>query len=324
MIDGKQAKGYLAVISSPASGFRWAYLYHNSKMDVFIDSQVKFFEMVKGVYEEGVYDNMRNVVSKFIGRNEKEINKELLKLATYYGFSINVTNCFSGNEKGTVESAVKWIRNKVFAIKYEFNTFEEANSYLQQELVKINRNTSISEEMKCLKPYRSMYESAHIESRVVDKYSFIKVDANFYSVPDYLVEKNVLVKIYPNNIDVYYKQDKVATHIRDTGKNKTCIDISHYLDTFLKKPGALRNSTALKSVPELKDIFDKYYKNNPKSFIVKLNENKHLELKELIEVLKPDYQRINEDNNWVKEETIKQILEVTKLFTGGNTDELIH
>lgn len=57
---------------------------------------------------------------------------------------------------------------------------------------------------------------------------------------------------------------------------------------------------------------------------MKLNENKHLELKELIEVLKPDYQRINEDNNWVKEETIKQILEVTKLFTGGNTDELIH
>ena len=279
LIDGKQAKGYLAVISSPASGFRWAYLYHNSKMDVFIDSQVKFFEMVKGVYEEGVYDNMRNVVSKFIGRNEKEINKELLKLATYYGFSINVTNCFSGNEKGTVESAVKWIRNKVFAIKYEFNTFEEANSYLQQELVKINKNTSISEEMKCLKPYRSMYESAHIESRVVDKYSFIKVDANFYSVPDYLVEKNVLVKIYPNNIDVYYKQDKVATHIRDTGKNKTCIDISHYLDTFLRKPGALRNSTALKSVPELKDIFDKYYKDNPKSFIVKLKENKHLELK---------------------------------------------
>lgn len=212
----------------------------------------------------------------------------------------------------------------MFAIKYEFNTFEEADAYLQEQLVKINSNSSISEEMKYLKPYKPKYESAHIESRFVDKYSFIKVDANFYSVPDYLVEKNVLVKIYPNNIDVYYKQEKVATHIRDTGKNKTCIDIKHYLDTFLRKPGALRNSTALKSVPELKDIFDKYYKDNPKSFIVKLKENKHLKLNELIEVLKPDYQRINEDNNWIKEETIKQILEVTKLFTGGNTDGLIH
>ncbi|MGN1054295.1 MAG: IS21 family transposase [Erysipelotrichaceae bacterium] len=324
VINGECKKKYLAVISSPASGFRWAYLYHNSKMDVFIDSQVKFFDMVKGSYEEGVYDNMRNVVSKFVGRNEKEINRELLKLATYYGFSINVTNCFSGNEKGTVESAVKWIRNKVFAIRYEFDTFEEAEAYLQKQLVKINEGSSIDEEMKYLKPYRPKYESAHIESRLVDKYSFIKVDANFYSVPDYLVDKNVLVKIYPNNIDVYYKQDKVATHIRDTGKNKTCIDINHYLDTFLKKPGALRNSTALKSVPELKDIFDKYYKENPRSFISKLNENMNLELNELIEVLKPDYQKINEDNNWVKEETMKQILEISKLFTGGKKDGLIH
>ncbi len=56
LIDGKQAKGYLAVISSPASGFRWAYLYHNSKMDVFINSQVKFFEMVKGSYEEDIHE----------------------------------------------------------------------------------------------------------------------------------------------------------------------------------------------------------------------------------------------------------------------------
>lgn len=109
--------------------------------------------MVKGSYEEGVYDNMKNVVTKFIGRNEKEINEDLIKLATYYGFSINVTNCYSGNEKGTVESAVKWIRNKVFAIKYEFKTFEEADEYLQQKLIKINENSKITEEMKYLKPY---------------------------------------------------------------------------------------------------------------------------------------------------------------------------
>lgn len=324
MINGSYTKGFLAVMTSPASGFRWAYLYHSSKMDVFIDSQVKFFEMVKGTYEEGVYDNMRNVVSKFIGRNEKEINEELIKLALYYGFSINVTNCYSGNEKGTVESAVKWIRNKVFAIKYEFDTFEEADKYLQQELVKINEGSLIKEEMKYLKPYKPRYETTHIELRCVDKYSFIKVDSNIYSVPDSLVGKNILIKIYPNDIDVYYKQEKVASHIRMAGKNKTCIDINHYLNTFLRKPGAVRNSTALKSIPELKDIFDKYYKENPKSFIEKLSENKHLEPKELIKVMNPDYQLMDTENNLVKEETVKQIMEVTKLFTRGGSKELIN
>ena len=323
IIDGVIKKGYLAVITSPAAGFRWAYLYHNSKKDVFIDSQVNFFEMVKGSYEEGVYDNMKNVVTKFIGRNEKEINEDLIKLATYYGFSINVTNCYSGNEKGTVESAVKWIRNKVFAIKYEFKTFEEADEYLQQKLIKINENSQIDEEKKYLKPYKPKYETAVINVRNVDKYSFIKVDTNNYSVPDYLVGKNVIVKIYPNNIEVYYKKEKVASHIRNADKNKTCIDIKHYLSTFLKKPGALRNSAALKSIPELKDIFDKYYKENPKSFIVKLSENKDLKIEELIEIMQPDYKKIDEDNSKVKEETVKQILEITKLFTGGNSNGLI-
>jgi transposase len=61
---------------------------------------VKFFEMLGGCHREIVYDNMKNVVSKFIGRNEKELNPDLVKMSMYYGFQINVTNCFAGNEKG--------------------------------------------------------------------------------------------------------------------------------------------------------------------------------------------------------------------------------
>ena len=64
-------KHYMAVISSPASNFRWAYLYTNQKQAVFQDSHVKFFEMMGGVWKEVVYDNMKNVVSKFIGKMKK-------------------------------------------------------------------------------------------------------------------------------------------------------------------------------------------------------------------------------------------------------------
>ena len=78
----------------------------------------------------------------------KELNPELIKLSLYYDYQINVTNCFSGNEKGSVESAVKWIRNKVFASKYEFESFEEAENYLQNRLIEINKNSDIEEEKK--------------------------------------------------------------------------------------------------------------------------------------------------------------------------------
>jgi transposase len=100
IINGKKNTCHMAVLSSPAANFRWAFLYKNQKKSVFMDSHVKYFELIGGVYKEVVYDNMKNVVTKFIGRNEKELNEDLIKMSIYYGFDINVTNCYSGNEKG--------------------------------------------------------------------------------------------------------------------------------------------------------------------------------------------------------------------------------
>ena len=94
-----------------------------------MDSHVRFFEMMVGSYFEVVYDNMRNVVKKFIGKNEKELNEDLLKMSAYYGFRINVTNCFKGNEKGHVEGSVKILRNQIFAENYTFNSLEDAQEY---------------------------------------------------------------------------------------------------------------------------------------------------------------------------------------------------
>ena len=81
---GEGVKTYhMAVMSSPGGSFRWLYLYTNQKKAVFMDSHVRFFEMMGGCYREIVYDNMRNVVSKFIGKNEKELNEDLVKMSLY-------------------------------------------------------------------------------------------------------------------------------------------------------------------------------------------------------------------------------------------------
>ena len=142
-INGSRQKFYLAVFSAPASGFRYAYLYKNQKQQVFLDSHVKFFEMLGGSYREVVYDNMKNVVTKFLSSGEKILNEVTLNLALYYGFEINTTNIRKGNEKGSVENSVKVIRNQCFTKKYEFESFEEAESHLTNELSRINKNTLI-------------------------------------------------------------------------------------------------------------------------------------------------------------------------------------
>ena len=294
VINGITKKYYIAVLSSPAGNFRWCYLYDNCKKDVFLDSHVRFFEMIGGVWKEVVYDNMRNVVSKFIGKNEKELNEDLVKMSLYYGFDVNVTNAFSGNEKGYVEGSVKYLRNKIFAENYKFNSEEAAIEYMESQLMKLNENSKIEEEKKKLKTTKPPLELAEIRKSFVNKYSFVQIENNFYSVPEYLVGLSVTSKIYYNKILIYSNNELVCEHKKLDENKKISANIRHYLKTLTFKPGALKNSYVLKSNPKLKSIFDKYYTNNPKKFIDIISNNKEKSDVELEEIL------ITHSNNLVE------------------------
>jgi hypothetical protein len=52
--------------------------------------------------------------------------------------------------------------------------------------------------------------------------------------------------------------------------------------TQKKKPGANRNSVALKSIPRLKAVFDTYYSKQPKKFIELFLANKEQPIDEII------------------------------------------
>jgi transposase len=286
LIGGVAGTYHMAVFASPAGKFRWCKLYTNQKKPVFMDSHVKFFEFMRGGYREVVYDNMRNVVKKFIGKNEKELNEDLIKMSLYYGFSINVTNCFSGNEKGTVEKSVDVLRTELFAVNYSFNTLDDAQVYVTSRLLKLNENSLVFDEKAFMTPYKPPLELADISTAKVDKTSLISVDTVKYSVPEQLVGRTVTVKKYHDEIRVFADNTEVCRHRRAFGNGTMKIDIMHYLNTFLKKPGALKNSVALKSVPQLKAIFDKYYAQKPKDFIEILIENFDIEADEMLRIFK--------------------------------------
>ena len=295
IISGEQKTIHMAVFASTAGKHRWCKLYTNQKKPIFMDSHVKFFEFVGGSYREVVYDNMKNVVTKFIGKNEKELNEDLIKMSVYYGFKINVTNCFSGNEKGTVEKSVDVLRVELFAVNYTFNTLDDAQTYADSKLMKLNEKSFLEEEQKCLLSYMPPLELAQPATAKVDKTSLISVDCVKYSVPEQLVGETVFVKKYHDEIRVFWQNNEVCRHRREVGKDKLVIEIMHYskcrgksptLYTFLRKPGAVNNSIALKSVPKLKAIFDTYYSKKPKVFIEILIENKELPIDEIVRLFK--------------------------------------
>lgn len=309
IINNVAIKYHIAVLSSPASNFRWAYLYKNQKKEVFFDSHVRFFEMMKGSYKEVVYDNMRNVVTRFIGKHEKQLNEELIKLSIYYGFDINVTNCYKGNEKGHVEGSVKVIRNRIFGPRYKFTSYEEAESYLQRMLITLNDTSLIEEEKQHLLDYRPKLELAEIRCLKVNSYSFARAENNFYSVPDYLVGKEITAKVYFDRIHFYASNHFVCEHKKIDGSNETSIDIRHYIKSFEKKPGALNNSFALKNIPRLKSIYDIYFKRNPKKFIALLNKYKENEINEIVRLIKNE---INSEFNSINYSVQSEVTSLTE------------
>ena len=266
-IAGELRRISMAVMTAPASGYRFALLYPNQRFEAFADSQVRFFEHMGGCFEEGVYDNMRNVVAKFDGRGGKLLNEGLLSLTAYYGFRVVTTNVRAGNEKGSVENAVKVVRNAAFASRWEFDSLEDAQAHLDAVLAKLNAGKPVDEACAALTPRRPPYEVAGIRpSAAIDKYSCVTVDGSQYSVPDCFVGKKVLVKAYPNEIVCMGGGEVVARHARSLSEGAMVLDVRHYLRTFLRKPGALANSTALAAQAELKSVFDGMYRDRPREF----------------------------------------------------------
>ena len=220
-------------------------------------------------------------------------------MSLYYGFEINVTNAFSGNQKGYVEGSVKYLRNKIFAENYKFSSEESAIEYMESQLMKLNENSKIEEEKAKLKPTKPPLELADIRKSVVNKYSFVQIENNFYSVPEYLVGLTVTSKIYYNKILIYSNNEFVCEHKKLDGEKKISADIRHYLKTLTFKPGALKNSYVLKSNPKLKSIFDKYYTNNSKKFIDIIVRNKEKSNSDLEKILITNSDNLVENNKHI-------------------------
>ncbi len=181
--------------------------------------------------------------------------------------------------KGHAERSVEYIRRRIFSKKDEFASVEEARSYFKKELDKLNSRGQVLSSGKSahdmlalerphLLPEMPRYDTARTAEPRADKYSTIMVDSCHYSVPDSLVGQFIFTKVYPDRIICYHDTKEVARHKRGYGKHQWFIDISHYIKTLKLKPGALKRSVAFSQVgPELKGIYQKYYRGCEKSFI---------------------------------------------------------
>ncbi len=324
LIDDQVKKLYQATITLPHSNYIFVKHYQNQKFESFIDSLVTFFEEINGVPKTMVFDNMRNVVRKFVYRGGgKEYTEDLIKLSNYYGFKIITTNPRRGNEKGHVETNGKIARTELFTFNYKFNALEDLRCYVENEMLSINKDKiKLSDEkVHLIKLHLARYELGRLENSKVNHESLIMVDSNYYSVPEKYVGSSVYSNVYLDYINIYSeKHELIAFHNKKVGKGKYTIDIFHFTTTFMRKPGALLNSLALKQAPKvIQTLFHKYFTTSPKDFIKLINKNDIYELNELLVKLNNGYKLtgINDKEITIEDVSLKQLNQIANLFNQG-------
>lgn len=79
----------------------------------------------------------------------------------------------------------------------------------------------------------------------VDRYAQVCVRTNRYSVPTRFIGRKVRILLRASDLIVYDGHSEVARHERLMTKAGARLELDHYLEALLRKPGALPGATAL-------------------------------------------------------------------------------
>lgn len=276
VIAGHRIKVRMAVFTLLHSNRRSAWLFRTQDTLAFMEAHRNFFREVGGVPSVMVYDNMRIAVTiRGGGRGRpstKFPTKTMQRLSLYYGFRERFCNARAGWEKGSVERSVDVVRHEAFVSRQSFETIDDAQEWLGRTLERINATSGISgvsdagkrkrieADLNGLMAAPQPMGCFEAEDHTPGKYSTVMVDSNNYSVPESLASKSVTVKVYSNRLVMYHNGERVAEHARLFGKGLWSMKLEHFLGTFLRKPGALDQSVALRQVPaEIAELYRTHF-----------------------------------------------------------------
>jgi transposase len=229
---------------------RWVYasFHDNMRYETLIRCILRCFEALLGVPWVLVFDNMSTVTT---GRNEDGNpiwNAKFRQFSSEIGFHPEACALYSPNQKGTVESGVKFVKGNFLAGRTFSNDYDlkmqltewlaEKNSQKCQAHGQVP-NELLSQERKAFEPLVEKADSyGLLHLRKVSGESVIRFDTNCYSVPEELIGQVVSVRVAEQELRIYYDNQLVARHTRNFGKRQWMRDLNHYEKTLEKKPRA--------------------------------------------------------------------------------------
>ena len=258
-LAGHLAKCYLFAYRLSFAGKACHRVYACQAQEAFLEGHVTAFEATGGVPWRHVrYDNLSPAVAKVLTGRSRTETARWLSFRSWYGFS--AFYCEPGqagaHEKGGVEGEIGRFRRRWMVPVPKVSSLAELNARLAEADVADDarhisyRAATVGEdfaaEQRFLLPLPAEpFDCAATAWPRVDRYARISLGKCRYSVPARLIGTRVRVRLSANELRIFDGSQQVAVHPRLAAAGAEHLELDHYLEILVRKPGALPGSAAL-------------------------------------------------------------------------------
>ena len=229
---GEIVDAYIFVGVMTYSQYAYVEAFPDEKQQSWIDAHVHMYEYFGGVAKILVPDNCKTAVVHNKGWKDQRINTVYHEMAEHYGTAIIPARIRTPKDKATAEGTVGNISTWITAAlrKEQFFTIAELNKAIREKLEEFNRRPFQKkegsrytifrdEELPLLAPLpTARYELAEWKQATVQFNYHISIAGMQYSIPYEYIGKKVDVRITGSIIEIFYNQNRIASHRRLYGR----------------------------------------------------------------------------------------------------------
>jgi transposase len=234
-------------------------VYASCAQEAFLEGHVTAFDVTGGVPWRHIrYDNLSPAVTRVMAGRSRTETARWAAFRSWYGFDAFycVPGAEGAHEKGGVEGEIGRFRRGFLVPVPRVASLAELNARLAEDDLADSRRhigyraasvaADFTAEQRFLAPLPGEgFDTGTVLWPRADKFARISVGKCRYSVPARLIGARVRIKLGANELEVYDGSARVAVHPRLAASGAEHLDLDHYLEILLRKPGALPGSLPL-------------------------------------------------------------------------------
>ena len=263
-IAGEMADVHCLVASLPYSNMRLCVALPGENAECLCHGLMLVFEHIGGVPPVIVMDNATGA-GRRNAKGEVALTGVFSAFVAHYRLEVRFCNPYSGNEKGSVENAVGFLRRNLMVPPMRAESYGQLSRLLLERCDGLARDSYcprlldvpvaevFDEERAALMPLPSTaFDPVRWESRTADKYGLVDIDSNRYLAGPDSARSRVLAAIRWDTVTLASPAtgELFAEYPRQYGRSRNVEDPALVLPRLAVKPRAWRESSIRPDVPD--------------------------------------------------------------------------